>query len=102
MKNARATSVRQRPWTSSRLMPLSLLSTVTVLVLLSSGCASNSTNRLLPGVQPAQIPPLPQAGRQPQRSEAFSRSVLRDIESWEKKLIEPEKPASPAKQATTL
>lgn len=87
-----------RPWPIASSLALLL----SALVLLNSGCASGSMlNRLAPGVKPATIPPLPQAGRQPKRSEKYSDTVSRDIESWEKKQTERETPASPVSEPMT-
>jgi hypothetical protein len=101
MKNDGAMSSTSRCWTRQWLSASSLALLLTALVLLSSGCASNWSNKLAPGVKPAAIPPLPQAGVQPKRSEKFSASVSRDIESWEKKLTGQETPASPASERMT-
>lgn len=102
MKSADVLPSRPRRWTRPWLTVSSLALTLIVLALLSSGCASVSPmNRLAPGVKPAEIPPLPQAGRQPRRSEKFSATVSRDIESWEKKLTGRETPDLPASEPTT-
>lgn len=69
------------------------------LALLSSGCGT-SLRSLAPGVRPASVPPLPQAARQPTRTESFSATVLRDIESWEKRQIAIESQETPASAPT--
>ena len=87
-----------RPRLSTRL-PLRRKATslmLSGLVLLSAGCAP-SLKSLAPEVKPAQVPPLQQNARQPKRSESFSASVSRDIESWEKRLTELDAPAKPVK-----
>lgn len=96
MKSNDVWSSRPRNWTSSRLLPKATRSTLIALALLSSGCAP-SLQRLAPGVETAKIPPLQQSARPPKRSESFSVSVSRDIESWEKRLTELEEPTKPAK-----
>lgn len=87
---------RPSSWTRSSL-PLRVTSSMLIaLALLSAGCAP-SLKRLAPGVEAAQIPPLSPSARQPKRSESFSASASRDIESWEKRLTEPDEPAKPVK-----
>lgn len=96
MKSSDVSWSKPSSWTRSSL-PLKVTSlTLLALALLSAGCGTSS-RQLVPGVEPAKIPPLSQSARQPKRSESFSASVSRDIESWEKKLTELEEPAKPAK-----
>lgn len=96
MKSNGAMSSKPRLWIKSQLLPKVTSWTLIALALLSAGCAP-SLKLLAPGVQPAQVPPLQQSARQPKRSESFSASVSRDIESWEKKLTELDEPAKPVK-----
>lgn len=96
MKSNGAMLSRLRLWTKSQLLPKATSWTLIALALLSAGCAP-SLKSLAPGVQPAQVPPLQQSARQPKRSESFSASVSRDIESWEKRLTELDELDKPAK-----
>lgn len=96
MKSNDVSWSRPSSWTRSSLPLRATSSTLLALALLSAGCG-HSSMQLAPGVEPAKIPPLSQSARQPKRSESFSASVSRDIESWEKKLTELEEPAKPAK-----
>ena len=96
MRNSAVSLNRPCSWTRSSLPLRATSSTLLVLALLSAGCGTSS-RQLAPGVEPAKIPPLSQSARQPKRSESFSASVSRDIESWEKKLTELDELDKPAK-----
>lgn len=69
------------------------------LLVLLSGCASDSTLYVPPAHQPV-IPPLPAQARQTD-SPKFSANAQIDIERWLQRLTEPSSQAEPAKPATT-
>lgn len=99
MKIFDAAKRRLERWTRLRLTQKLPVATLIALALLNSGCGT-SLRSLAPGVRPASVPPMPSAARQPTRTESFSATVLRDIESWEKRQIAIESPALPASAPT--
>lgn len=88
---------------------LFLLLMLPALVMLLTGCAANSGGSSLPpGVQQAQIPPLPLAARQPALdqmpsicSQGCSQGLTQLRESWRARLIEAAPPASSAPRPMT-
>jgi len=66
-----------------------------LLLVLLSGCASDSTLYAPPAHLPA-IPPLPAQARQTD-SPKFSANAQTDIETWLQRLTEPSSPEEPAK-----
>lgn len=72
------------------------------LVMLASGCASNSPP---PVLQPAAIPPLPQAARQPKPPPICSQTCNAGLTKLRMKLLDmltpPAMPASPANAPPT-
>lgn len=64
-------------------LPMSLM-----LLLLLTGCATKSPD-LIP-VQPPQTPALPPSLAKPVPPESFLERAQRNIEQWQKKLIEEE------------
>ena len=70
-----------------------------LLLVLLSGCATDSTLYAPPAHQPA-IPPLPAQARQID-SPKFSANAQTDIEKWLQRLTEQSSPGSPAKPLTT-
>lgn len=71
-----------------------------VLMLLLSACASVSPSSPVT-VESALILPLSVMARQPPRSESFSQTVQKDIQSWDAKLTPPATLANDAKASTT-
>lgn len=87
--SARPTASIVPSWLKRALMPLAL-------AMLTGGCSTPSGP-----VKPPEIQPLPPEARQPTRSESFSESARRDIETWLQKLTSPAPPANSASGTTT-